>query len=104
MIHGAAAEKNLAEIQHTLRAILPELNADYGVSSLSVFGSYARGGESADSDLDLLVEFDHAPTIFQFTRLQRRLATASGSKVDLVMRSALKPNIGKQILRELVPV
>ncbi len=104
MTHRTAAGKRLADIQCTLKAILPELKADHGVKNLAVFGSYARGDQAANSDLDLLIEFHRPPTLFQFVQLRRRLTTALGSNVDLVMRSALKPNIGKNILRELVPV
>lgn len=104
MTNETHAGKYLAEIQYTLKAILPELEADHGVKTLAVFGSYARGDQAPNSDLDLLIEFHRPPTLFQFVRLRRHLASALGRNVDLVMRSALKPNIGKHILRELVPV
>ena len=44
-----------------LAARLPELRAEHGVRSLSIFGSYARGEQAEGSDLDLLVEFDRPP-------------------------------------------
>ena len=91
-------------IQEALRDILPELKESHGVKNLGIFGSYARGDQEDRSDLDLLVEFDRTPTIFEFVRLQRHLAEELGVKVDLVMTSALKPHIGKHILREVVPV
>ena len=96
--------KSLREVQEALRAILPELEAHHGVKSLGVFGSYARGNQETRSDLDLLVEFTRAPTIFEFTRLQRLLAAKLELKVDLVMKSGLKPTIGKQILGEVLSV
>lgn len=104
MTNETHAGKYLAEIQYTLKAILPELEADHGVKKLGVFGSYARGGQAPNSDLDLLIEFHRPPTLFQFVRLRRRLASALGRNVDLVMKSAPKPDIGKHILQELVPV
>ena len=73
------ARKPLDGIQHILRDILPELKQSHGVKSLGIFGSYARGDQEDRSDLDLLVEFDRAPTIFEFVRLQRRLAAELGS-------------------------
>ena len=94
----------LAEILDTLRDLLPDLEADHGVKSLGVFGSYATGEHNVGSDLDLLVEFDQAPTLFEFVRLRRSLAVKLGMEVDLVMKSALKPRIGKQILKQVVPV
>lgn len=56
------------------------------------------------SDLDVLVEFEQAPSLFEFVRLEREIAHVLGVKVDLVMKSALKPAIGEHILREIVPV
>lgn len=77
---------------------------EFGVSSLGMFGSYLRGEESADSDLDLLVEYQRTPTLLEFVRLQRYLSELLGVPVDLVMKSALKPKIGQRILEEVVPV
>jgi len=90
----------------TLRAQLPELRQRYGVRTLGVFGSYVRGEQGRCSDLDLLVEFeqDAKPGLFGFLELQEELGDLLGVKVDLVMKSALKPGIGQRILVEVVPV
>jgi hypothetical protein len=50
------------------------------------------------------VEFRRTPTFFEFIELEDRLAGLLGAKVDLVMRSALKPRIGERILAEVVSV
>ena len=71
---------------------------------MGVFGSYARGENKLKSDVDLLVEFQRAPTMFEFIRLERHLADLLGVKVDLVMKTSLKPEIGQRILGEVVPV
>ncbi|MSQ06667.1 MAG: DNA polymerase III subunit beta [Dehalococcoidia bacterium] len=94
----------LDETLHTLKLNLPELRQSYGVKSLGVFGSYARRENRPRSDLDLLVEFHRAPTFFEFVRLERCLTTMLGVKVDLVMKTALKPEIGKRILAEVMQV
>lgn len=88
----------------TLREHMPALQADYQVKNLWVFGSYVRGEAKKRSDLDVLVEFHQAPSMFKFVRLERHLAELLGVKVDLVMRTALKPRIGERILAEVVPV
>ena len=72
--------------------------------SLGVFGSYVHGEATAKSDLDILVEYDQPPSLFQFVRLQRDLSELLGVPVDLVMKSALRPAIGQVILSEVVPV
>ncbi len=94
----------LDDILATLRADMGALRQEYGVRSLQVFGSYVRGEQRAHSDLDILVEFERTPTFFEFVRLERRLSQRMGVKVDLVMRTALKPTIGRYILAEAVPV
>lgn len=95
---------NLDEALATLRACLPELRERWRVRSLAVFGSYVRGEQRRGSDLDVLVEFDEAPSLFQYVDLQDYLGEALGVKVDLVMKSALRPGIGERIQREAVPV
>jgi predicted nucleotidyltransferase len=88
----------------TLQAHLPELRERYGVRRLSLFGSYIRGEQRKGSDLDVLVEFDRVPSLFEFIRLERYLSELLKIKVDLVMKSALKPAIGRHILEEAQPV
>ena len=94
----------LEEVLDTLKSHLPGLEEGYDVKALGGFGSCARGETKRNNDIDLLVEFDRVPTMFEFVRLERSLATLLGVKVDLVMGNALKPEIGKRILSEMVPV
>ncbi len=96
--------KSLDEIIGILRKELPHLGERYRVSSLGVFGSYLYGERRKRSDLDLLVEFSETPSLFEFLKLEQHLTDLLGLKVDLVMKSALKPRIGKRILREVVAV
>lgn len=74
----------------------------FGVGRLSLFGSFARGEGRDDSDVDLLVEFNRPIGLFEFVRLQRRLAEILGHPVDLVTPAALKPQLRERILREAV--
>jgi uncharacterized protein len=87
-----------------LRQHLPEISWKYSVSYLGIFGSYVRGEQEPESDLDILVEFEEAPSLFEYIRLEDYLSEILGVKVDLVMKSALKPAIGKHILEEVVAV
>lgn len=81
---------------------LPELRKQYKVRSLGLFGSYVRGQQRADSDLDVLVNFSELPSLFQFINLEDRLKELTGLEIDLVMEDGLKPNIGKRVLKEVV--
>jgi len=87
-----------------LRQLLPDLQRSFGVRSLGIFDSYVRGQQRRKSDIDILVDFDRAPTFFTFIRLEKRLSNELGLKVDLVMKNALRPSIGRHILREVIQV
>jgi len=90
-----------AKILETLRSVRPELER-YGVSSLSLFGSAARGEDRPDSDVDVLVEFGRPAGLFDFIRVRRRLEDALGRRVDLVTPDALRPTMRDDILRDAV--
>jgi len=96
--------RNLNELLAKIRELLPMLREQHHVRTLEVFGSFVRGEEKRDSDLDLLVTFDETPTLFSFVALENQLSDILGVKVDLVMRDSLKPFIGKFILKEARPI
>ena len=76
----------------------------YQVSSLELFGSYGRGEEQSDSDVDLLVEFLAPIDLFDLIGLEQYLSDILGKKVDLVMKDALKPRLRERILKEAVEI
>lgn len=82
-----------------LKSCKPVLQARFGLSALSLFGSTARGSASEDSDIDILVDFDGTATSKQFFGVQFYLEDMLGSPVDLVtskaLRKELKPYIDK---------
>ena len=61
-----------------------------------------RGEEKKRSDVDILVEFKEPVGLFKFMNLEEHLEKLLGTKVDLVSKKALKPRIGKYILKEVV--
>jgi predicted nucleotidyltransferase len=93
-------KENLENISLVLRKELPKLKSEFKVATLEIFGSYVRNEQSAKSDLDILVTYTKAPDLLQFIELENYLSDLFELKVDLVMRSALKPNIGKRIISE----
>ncbi len=92
------------QIRTALRRHKPSLRRDYGVRTLGLFGSYVRNQQGPKSDIDILVEFEAPIGLLRFNRLERQLGEILGGKVDLVMKSALKPHIGRRILEEVVPL
>ena len=95
---------SLGEIQAILRQRREELARDYGVKELGIFGSFVRGEASADSDIDVLVQFDRPVGFFRFLELEERLGEWLDAKVDLVTKAALKPHIGRRILSEVAMI
>jgi uncharacterized protein len=94
--------KETEGITKKIRSSIPGLRKKYNLKRIGVFGSYARGEQTKKSDLDLLVEFESPVSLLEFIALERDLSRLSGRKVDLVMKTALKPRIGKRILKEVV--
>jgi predicted nucleotidyltransferase len=92
------------EIRSKLRQNLSELKARFGVRTLELFGSYVRHENGPDSDLDILVTFNRTPGLFRFIELENHLGDLLGLKVDLVLKNSLKPDIGRQVLAEALPL
>lgn len=66
---GSAGVKDLKSILAELRALQPELKKRYPIKELGVFGSYVRGEQREDSDLDVLVDLGEGMTLVDLVRL-----------------------------------
>jgi len=69
------------------------------VTKVSLFGSMARGEATAQSDVDLLVEFSTRKSLLGLVALERKISAALGRKVDLLTEAALSPYLRDRILR-----
>ncbi len=77
----------------------------FGVKSLALFGSFARGTAiSPQSDVDILVEFDMTPTFDQYMELKFYLEDTLSRRVDLVERKMLHPSLRSTVESEAIPV
>jgi predicted nucleotidyltransferase len=94
--------KKIDEIKSILEKHIQEIEERYKVTELGIFGSYVRGEQSETSDVDILVEFKESMGLLKFIEIENYLTDLLGVKVDLVMKSSLKPRIGKHILEEVV--
>jgi len=88
----------------TLAEHKEELQQRYKVKEIGIFGSVVRGEQKGTSDVDILVEFEKPIGFFTFLELEEYLSNLLGLKVDLVSKKALKPNIGRYILQEVIPI
>lgn len=76
----------------------------FGVKSLALFGSVARGEQNPDSDVDLLVEFNRPTGLFGLIALQQYLENILNCPVDLGTADSLKGRIRTKILKDCVYV
>lgn len=79
------------------------LKAKYPITNFAIFGSYARGSQNAESDIDLLVDFN-GPVGLRFVNLADDLEKILQARVDLVCRKGLQATFWNQIKNELVYV
>ena len=92
------------DIPTRLARLKPRLERGYPISELGIFGSYARGEQHSDSDLDVLVAFEEPVTLFDLVRLENELTDELGVEVDLVTKDSLKPRIESRVTEDLVYV
>jgi len=96
--------KTKEEILKILKSKKGFLKKKYKVKNIALFGSYVRGENRPTSDIDILVEFYEPISLLKFIELENYLSGILGTKVDLVVKSALKKNVRKQVLQEMLEV
>lgn len=96
--------KTLADIKQILQAQKPYLAEKYGVTEIGIFGSYVRGEQRPESDLDVLIELTDPPTIslLGLVDLEYYLSDLLGVKVETAIKRNLKPRLRPYILEEVV--
>ena len=98
-------QPSLETIRRSIRREFERLQGDYGVVSLWVVGSRAKGNARADSDLDMLVELDGRPMgLLRFVDLERELSEISKLRVDLGEKEALRKELRDEVLSSAVLV
>lgn len=81
------------------------LHERFGVTRIGVFGSFAQGGQTVRSDIDLLVEIERSKkNIHTFLQLRRLLERDLSRKVDLGIEGTLKPVVRENIARKIIYV
>ena len=86
-----------------LRELKPELVKKYKLRSIALFGSYARGEQTSQSDVDVLVDVD--PVIgLEFVDLADAIEARLGIKTDVVPADGMKPRYRDIIRKDLVYV
>ena len=95
---------NINEIRAELKKQYSTLERDFSVQKLGIFGSFVRGEQNDDSDVDILVEFLKPIGFFHLIRLENHLSQLLGREIDLVTKNALKLAIKDEILSQAVMI
>jgi predicted nucleotidyltransferase len=72
-----------------------------GAKKVAVFGSYARGEEKTESDIDIVVEFSEKKSLLELVKIERELSEILGIKVDLLTEKFISPYIIDDIKKEM---
>ena len=94
--------RDIEELKQILNEHKESLKEEYMIREIGVFGSYIKHKEQEASDIDILVDFQQAVDLLTFVHLKNYLSDLLQVNVDLVMKKALKPRIGKRVLKEVV--
>jgi hypothetical protein len=96
--------KNMQEIQRNLSSLKDAIHNAFGVSSIEVFGSFVRGEQREDSDIDVLVDFDRDVSLLDVSALQVFLTEQLGAQIDVVLKRSVRKELKDRIFAEAVPV
>ena len=76
----------------------------YSIKSVGIFGSYARGENSPQSDLDILLDYEKPLDLLELIGLEQELSEKLGIKVELVTYRSLHPDLKEKVEKELIPL
>ncbi|MBT9164345.1 MAG: hypothetical protein DDT22_00300 [candidate division WS2 bacterium] len=75
-----------------------------GVKKIAIFGSYVRGEEKPESDIDVIVEFSERRSLLEIVGIEQELSDAIGLKVDLLTEKSISPYLIDRIKKEMVVI
>lgn len=94
--------KKKEEILRILKKLKEDIKIKYKVKSIGIFGSYINNEQTDDSDIDFLVEFEENADLFHYVGLTLFLEEQFNKKVDVISKPALKEELRKKILQEVI--
>ena len=80
---------------------IAEMLKDQGARKIAIFGSYKRGEERPESDIDILVEFKGRKSLLDLVRIERELSEVLGRRVDLLTEKSISPYLIDTIKSEM---
>ena len=95
---------NRDDVLELLREHKPIMKERFGVSEISLYGSFARDEGTEESDIDVIVKFEGKPTAKTYFGAQFYIEDLSGRKVDLARRHELRKEILPYVDKDLISV
>ncbi|MBN1307549.1 MAG: nucleotidyltransferase family protein [Chitinispirillaceae bacterium] len=94
--------KTLNDVKSLLEGQMALLRQRYRVTGIGLFGSYVRGEQQKDSDVDVLVDYEALPSLLKIVNMENYLSDLLEEKVDLIPRECIRPELKEAILSEVV--
>lgn len=88
----------------SLKKQIKKILNKYPISKAAIFGSFARGDENENSDIDILIETSKPVSLFVILKLENELKEVTKRNIDIVEYSAIKQSIKQNILLEAIPL
>ena len=92
----------LNEVKYKITEHKADLEQNFRVKGIGIFGSYVRGDQKDKSDVDVLVEFDEPVSLLGVVKLENYLSDLLQIKVDLVPQKDIRQELREKILKETV--
>ncbi len=93
--------KTFQEIREILAKNKEKIESQYKVKRMGIFGSYVRGEQKEDSDVDVLVEFEESVSLLKLVNFENFLRDITGVKVDVVPENDIRPELRENIFNEV---
>lgn len=94
--------KTFQEIKEILIENKEKIQGTYKVKKLGIFGSYVRGEQREDSDVDVLVTFEEPVSLLKLVNFENYLQDMTGTKMDVVPEKSIRPELRDIILDEVI--
>lgn len=104
MVQTFSNVRSLEDVVLQLQVLKPTLKKRFKVQTIDIFGSYAREEQTVKSDLDILVTYSGAVSLFTIYDLKQYLRRKLHLKVDVISKEFLNKYIKDQVLKEAVAV
>jgi len=105
-MHLKVLSMNKKEIIKYLQEQEADFHNTFGIHFIGLFGSFSRGDETKDSDIDILynIDKDKKLSIFKYLKIASLLESFFQKKIDLVRVDTLKPQVKEDIDRDIIYV